>query len=256
MVRGVCRRAGDCAAAAAVLMIQTCVRVVVVASALSCRDARSAEVPSSVEEHRLVRVQLEAGESVQVLAVEIVQVGGTSVGRLRVVDTIRSQDELGFTGAPGFYTLLVSRDGVPQQPLEVQIVASLRPGPTPPTPPPPPGPGPTPPPDPVPPDDSLGATGAKVYSILRTLPAHERAVGSTLAPRYRSVLAKLNDGTIASVQVGRTAVAKASGGLEIPGSWKPALEAIAEDVNDAGNDMEQFKRVVRGTIAAMELASK
>ncbi len=215
-------------------------------------QAMAIEVEPTAKEHTLVRVKLAQGEAVQVLAVQIVQVNGVPVGRLRAVEAIATDSEVAFTGPPGYYTLLVSQDGRPTQPREVQIVGSSPNPPTPPTPVPPgPEPGPTPGPD-VP--DELGATGARLYPVIKTIDDKPSMI--KLAANYRAVLNELNSGSIISVQVARTRLANANAGMSLASGWRPAITAMSAELTSAGGDIEALKKVFRGTIAALELAAK
>ena len=130
-------------------LLQACL-LLVVAPALVFADS----VPDTVQEHKLVRVVLNPDQKCFVL----------SAG-LEPVDTVKTDEGVVFTGAPGRYVVLMIGDSDTSQ--EFVEITSKAPQPV------PPGPGPVPP-DPQPPTPDLdkaplpGLAGLKVLLIYET----------------------------------------------------------------------------------------
>lgn len=132
----------------------------------------------------------------------------------------------------------------------VRVKPVVPPGPTPPTPPTPVPPTPPVPPAPPTPTDEIAA---------RLLPfimqANDKPTAVKLATNYRSILAKLDDGTYQSVLVARTAMANLNGGMRLSITWKPAIDAMVKEL-DGVTKVDQLQKVMRSTVAALEAAAR
>lgn len=204
--------------------------------ALLCACSLAAEVPTTAPVYSLVRVKLETGERATVLSAALVP-----------VDSIRTYEGIAFTGPPGRYAVLV----IGTEDVETKFCEIV--GAKPPVPP-PPNPGPDPEPEPDEPDAPLDATGARLYPIIKRIPDKPSMV--KIAGNYRAVLNDLNAGTITNVHEARTKLASLNSGMTLVQAWKPAIEAMTAELNGAVGDIEKVKKVMRGTIAALELAAK
>lgn len=202
--------------------------------ALLCACSLAAEVPPTSPVHSLVRVKLDTGERATVLSAALVP-----------VDVVRTYEGIAFTGPPGRYAVLV----IGTEDVETKFCEIV--GTKPPK---PPEPGPEPEPEPDNPDEPLDATGAKLYPIIKRIPDKPSMV--KIATNYRAVLNDLNAGTITNVHEARTKLASLNSGMTLVQSWRPAIEAMTAELNAAVGDMERIKKVMRGTIAALELAAK